>query len=167
MEYVSGILSSFSNNWVLLIIVTILLSFIVVSVRKGWFSFQKNGVRIGIDTISASTRIKSLQWDYLQAETEIALRKLPKEYLEDSRIWRTHYVVGKYRDVLQLSIMNNNITDDEEYIESKQRLTYAEILKVTEDEFFRTEKFEEFLDALTRKIILQFVKIKKKYEGTA
>lgn len=159
-------LSSFAGNSgiPLLLFATFVIIFISILAKKGVISFKGKGLQLG-DTISSSSRIKQLEWDYLQAETEIALRSLPEEYLSEPKVWRSHYVIGKYRDVLQYAIMANNIVKDDEYIESKQKLAYAAVLKATRDEYFLTPEFHIYLDKLTKDIILQFVKIKERYEN--
>lgn len=157
-------LQSFAGNSGIpvLLFASFVIVFVAILAKKGIIAFEGKGIHLG-DTISNASRIKQLQWDYLQAETEIALRSLPQEYLEDPKKWRTHYVLAKYRDVLEQAIILNNIIDDEEYIESKQVLAYSAVLKSTKDEFFRTPEFETYLNKLTAKIIKQFFKIKKKY----
>lgn len=162
MESIATILTS-SNAIPVLIFVLIVMIVGIIAVKKGIISFSGKGLNIG-DHISSASRIKQLQWDYLQARTEIALRNLPQEYLEEPKKWRTHYTVGKYRDVLQQAIIANNIIKDDEYIESKQVLAYAAILKATQDDYFKSEEFKNLVDKETKEIILQFVRIKEKYE---
>lgn len=152
-----------SNGIPVLIFAVFTIILIGILAKKGIISFEGKGLKLG-DTISSNSRIKQLQWGYVQAETEIALRSLPNEYLEEPKKWRTHYVVGKYRDVLEQAIILNNIIEDDEYIESKQVLAYSEILKATQDDYFKTKEFQEYLNSLTSKIIKQLVKIKKRYD---
>lgn len=166
MEYIASILQSLNNNIPAVVIIIIILFSLFIGVKKGYINFQKGGLKIGEDNISNHSRIKQLQWDVVQAETEIALRSLPKEYLEEPKKWRTHYVVGKYRDVLEQAIILNNIVDDDEYIESKQILAYSEILKATQDDYFRSDGFQKYINELTKKIVKQFVKIKERYDKT-
>lgn len=158
-------LSSFAgNNGIPVLLFAVFASILLaILAKKGIISFEGKGIKLG-DTISSNSRIKQLQWDYVQAETEIALRSLPKEYLEEPKKWRTHYVVGKYRDVLEQAIILNNIIEDDEYIESKQVLAYSAILRATQDDYFKSKKFQEYIYDLTKSIIKQMVKIKKKYE---
>lgn len=163
MEHISNILSALNGNIAAVLLLVISIAVVIYLIKTKQLSFRGKGFTVG-DVISPMSRIKQLQWDYLQAETDIALRKLPKEYLAEPKKWRTHYVVGKYRDVLQLAIINNNIVSDDEYIESKQILAYSAIIKTTEDEYFRSAEFEKYVNELTKKIILQFCKIKEKYE---
>lgn len=162
MDAIATILTS-SNSIIVLSFLVVIIVLLAYLAKKGIVSFNGHGVKLG-DSISSASRIKQLQWDILQAETEIALRKLPKEYLEEPKKWRTHYVVGKYRDVLQQAILMNNIVPDQEYIESKQVLAYSAILKATVDDYFKTEEFKEYAYKLTENIIKQFCKIKHKYE---
>lgn len=163
MDWLANTISAMSNNIYALLLFLVLIIVILISLSTGLIHIQFPFLKAGKDVVSNETRVKQLQWDYLIAETEIALRQLPQEYLTDQKKWRTHYVVGKYRDVLQLAIINNNIIDDEEYIESKQILCYSAIVKATTDDFFKSEDFRESNYKLTERIIKQFYKIKKKY----
>lgn len=147
----------------IILFATFVLIFLAILARKGMISFEGKGIRVG-DTISNSSRIKQLQWSILIARSDIALNSLPKEYLEEPKKWRTHYVVGKYRDVLQLAILQNNIIDEATYIESKQLLAYAAILKATDDDYFRTDEFRKQLYEEVRNTIKDFCKVKEKYE---
>lgn len=163
MDQLAAIVNG-NNGVFALIILSFVLLFVIIGIKKGLISFKGKGLNIG-DHISGTSRIKQLQWDYLQAETEIALRNLPEEYLQEPKKWRTHYVVGKYRDILEQAIIMNNIITDDEYIESKQALAYSAILKATVDPYFKSEDFRKFTFDLTEKIIKQFYKIKTKYEN--
>lgn len=162
MESIATILTS-SNAIPVLIFVLIVMIVGIIAVKKGIISFSGKGLNIG-DHISSASRIKQLQWSILIARSDIALNSLPQEYLEEPKKWRTHYVVGKYRDVLQLAILQNNIIDEATYIESKQLLAYAAVLKATDDEYFRTEEFRKQLYEEVKDTIKDFCKVKEKYE---
>ena len=62
-----------------------------------------------------------------------------------------------------MAIMYNHITDDDEYIALKQETAYSMIMKVTDDDYFRSPEFKKYLDELVAKIIKRFVKIRKTY----
>ena len=62
-----------------------------------------------------------------------------------------------------MAIMYNHITDDEEYITLKQETAYSMIMKVTDDDYFKSPEFKKYLYDLVEKIIKRFVKIRKTY----
>ena len=91
------------------------------------------------------------------------IRDLPKKFQEGNSYYRSKYVISKFKDIFETAIMYNHITDDEEYISLKQEIAYSMIMKVTDDDYFRTPEFQKYLNELVEKIIKRFVKIRKTY----
>lgn len=158
MEHIATILTSSNLIPLAVIAVTLILLAAFLS-RKGYFSFHGKGLSVGRDEIER--KIMRQQSQYLTTAADATIRDLPPEIQKD--YYRCKYTISKFKDIFEEAIMYNHITDDEEYISLKQEIALNLILKITEDDFFKTEGFKKYLDALVEKIIKRFVKIRKTY----
>lgn len=159
-QAIQNILTSANANQI--IVMVLLLAFILaIGIKKGIISFNGHGLSVGIRENEA--KIRRQQTEYLNMIADGTIRDLPKKFQEGNSYYRSKYVIGKFKDIFETAIMYNHITDDEEYISLKQEIAYSMIMKVTEDDYFRTPEFHKYLNELVEKIIKRFVKIRKTY----
>lgn len=128
-------------------------------VRKGMLSFKGKGVTVGLSEQGTRNLIQS-QFEFAEAKCESMILRLPK----DLDKWRTRYIVGKVEDVVQRSIIFNNIRDSEEYIKGKQELIYNVILKYVEKEYFLTEEFKAMVFKFVNDLYKDLYRMKRIYK---
>lgn len=160
MDQVSNLING-TNGLFVLGFLLILLIVGTVLIKKGILSFSGHGLSIGGD--EQERKIMRQQSEYLTMIADGTIRDLPKHLVEGPSYYRSKYTISKFKDIFESAIMYNHITDDEEYIQLKQEIAYSMILKVTEDDFFKTSEFKNYLNKLVEKIIKRFVKIRKAY----
>ena len=159
-QAIQNIFTSANANQIIVMI--LLLAFIlIIGIKKGIISFNGHGLSVGIRENEA--KIRRQQTEYLNMIADGTIRDLPKKFQEGNSYYRSKYVISKFKDIFETAIMYNHITDDEEYISLKQEIAYSMIMKVTDDDYFRTPEFQKYLNELVEKIIKRFVKIRKTY----
>ena len=124
-------------------------------------SFMGHG--LNINAAENEAKIRRQQSEYLNMIADGTIRDLPKKFQEGNSYYRSKYVISKFKDIFEMAIMYNHITDDEEYIALKQETAYSMIMKVTDDDYFKSPEFKKYLYDLVEKIIKRFVKIRKTY----
>lgn len=159
-QAIQTIFTSANVNQIIVMILLLAL-ILIIGVKKGIISFNGHGLSVGIRENEA--KIRRQQAEYLNMIADGSIRDLPKKFQEGNSYYRSKYVIGKFKDIFEIAIMYNHITDDEEYISLKQEIAYSMIMKVTDDDYFRTPEFRKYLDELVEKIIKRFVKIRKTY----
>ena len=145
-----------------LITLIIILTGITICAKKGIISFNGKGLRIGYSEKERSIIRKQLQ--YLNTAADASLQFLPPRLKEGLHYYRAKYIVSKYKDLLEETIIYNHIEDTEDYIELKQEIAYNLIMKLTDDEFFKKDEFKKYIYDLTETIIRRFVKIRRMEE---
>ena len=77
--------------------------------------------------------------------------------------YRCLYVISKYEDFIQNMIIYNHIKNDSEYIQLKFEMAYSLILKLTENEYFKSDEFKKWFYGLVRDMIDRLVTIRQTY----
>jgi len=149
------------NGTILILFIILVIINVIQGIRKGYISFMGHG--LNINAAENEAKIRRQQSEYLNMIADGTIRDLPKNFQEGNSYYRSKYVISKFKDIFEMAIMYNHITDDEEYITLKQETAYSMIMKVTEDDYFRSPEFKKYLDDLVEKIIKRFVKIRKAY----
>ena len=145
------------NKAVLLLIAGIFAT-IIYCIKKGYFKFRGKGVSIGLSEQHTRDLIQS-QFDYANAKCESVEGGLPDKFDK----YKIRYVVGKVEDVIQKAIIFNNLTDNETYIRAKQELCYYTVLKHTEDAYFKSQEFKDWLFKFIEDLFKDLYKMKKLY----
>lgn len=159
-QAIQNIFTSANANQIIVLILLLAL-ILAIGIKKGIISFNGHGLSVGIRENEA--KIRRQQTEYLNMIADGTIRDLPKKFQEGNSYYRSKYVISKFKDIFETAIMYNHITDDEEYISLKQEIAYSMIMKVTDDDYFRTPEFRKYLNELVEKIIKRFVKIRKTY----
>lgn len=146
-------------------IIAFIIVLIIIGIKKGIISFSGHGLSINDreQEREKEAKIRRQQSEYLNMIADSTINDLPKHLTEGNSYYRCKYVISKFKDLFEQAIMYNHISDDDEYVQLKQELAYFTIMKVTEDQFFKTDSFKKYLDELVAKIIKRFVKIRKTY----
>ena len=130
---------------------------IIVGIKKGWFSFRGKGFTIGAD--ENERRIIRQQMEYTHVKCDSIISYLP----EGLDHYRSLYVISTFEDFIQNMIIYNHIKNDSEYIQLKYEMAYSLVLKLTENEYFRSEEFKKWFYDLVREIIDRLVTIRQTY----
>ena len=160
MDSLATILTS-SNLIPLGVIMVVLILLLAYLSKKGLVSFNGKGLKVGGD--ETERKIMRQQNQYLTTIADASIRDLPEKFVDEQHFYRTKYVISKFKDIFEEAIMYNHITDDDEYINLKQEIVLNTILKITEDEYFKSEEFKKYIYDATEKIIKRFVKIRRTY----
>lgn len=159
MDWLANILTS-QNAVVVILGVVAILIVLAFLVKKGIFSFNGKGLKVGIKDNERSI-IRS-QLEYMNTVVDGMVQYLP---MNDLDYYRTKYVLSKIKDSLEQIIIFNHIRSDDEYIQLKQEVIYALVRKLTDKDFFKTDEFKKQCDDMTEKLIKRFVKIRESMEG--
>lgn len=154
-------ISVLGNNKAVLILIAGIFVTIIYCIKKGYFKFSGKGVSIGLSEQHTRDLIQA-QFDYANAKCESVEGSLPKDFDK----YRIRYVIGKVEDVIQKAIIFNNLTDNESYIKAKQELCYFTVMKHTEDEYFKTPEFKDWLFKFISDLFKDLYKMKKLYSKT-
>lgn len=130
---------------------------VIVGIKKGWFTFKGKGFTIGAD--ENERRIIRQQMEYLHTRCDSLESYLPKGLDH----YRSLYVISRFEDFFQSIIIYNHIKNDTEYIQLKFEMAYSLVLKLTENEYFRSEEFKKWFYDLVREIIDRLVTIRQTY----
>ena len=154
---VSGIIAAISGNWAVVVIVLLVLISVIISVKKGWISFQGKGLSVGIQ--DKERDIIRSQIQYINTRLDGTIRDLPQSLIEGPKYYRTKYIISKVKDVFEESIIYNHIKDGI-YITLKQEIIYNTILDLTEDEYFKKPEFKEYLYKLVEDLYKRLLDIR-------
>ena len=132
---------------------------IIVMIKKGIFSFNKNGIKIG-NSGETERRIIRAQLDAATASNQYIMEHLPEKLRND----HGKLVAELCFDKVVEWIILNNLTDDPIYISLKQEQILTTILSNTTDTFFRTPECMNFFNEEVEKLIKKLYKIKIFYE---
>ena len=114
------------ENKAVLMLIAGIFATIIYCIKKGYFKFRGKGVSIGLSEQHTRDLIQS-QFDYANAKCESVEGGIPNRFDK----YRIRYVVGKVEDVIQKSIIFNNLTDNETYIiESSGKNTFNSDSKI-------------------------------------
>lgn len=130
---------------------------VIVGIKKGWFTFKGKGFTIGAD--ENERRIIRQQMEYTHVKCDSIISYLP----DGLDHYRSLYVISKFEDFIQNMIIYNHIKNDSEYIQLKYEMAYSLVLKLTENEYFRSEEFKKWFYDLVREIIDRLVTIRQTY----
>lgn len=128
-------------------------------VKKGMLSFKGKGVTVGLSEQGTRNLIQS-QFEFAEAKCESMILRLPKDLDE----WRTKFIMGKVEDVVQRSIVFNNLRDTEDYIRGKQELIYNVVLKYVEKDYFLTEDFRTMVFKFVDDLYKDLFRMKRIYK---
>lgn len=129
----------------------------IIGVKQGWFKFKGKGITIGED--ENERRIIRQQMEYTHVKCESIISYLP----EGLDHYRSLYVISKYEDFIQNMIIYNHIKNDSEYIQLKYEMAYSLVLKLTENEYFKSDEFKKWFYSLVRDMIDRLVTIRQTY----
>lgn len=129
----------------------------IIGVKQGWFKFRGKGITIGKD--ENERRIIRQQMEYLHTRCDSLESYLPKGLDH----YRSLYVISQFTNFLENIIIYNHIKNDTEYIQLKFEMAYSLVLKLTENEYFRSEEFKKWFYNLVREIIDRLVTIRQTY----
>lgn len=129
----------------------------IIGVKQKWLKFKGKGITIGED--ENERRIIRQQMEYTHVKCESIISYLPKGLDH----YRSLYVISKYEDFIQNMIIYNHIKNDSEYIQLKFEMAYSLVLKLTENEYFRSEEFKKWFYDLVRDMIDRLVTIRQTY----
>lgn len=142
------------NAIYLLIFALIVIIIACILLKTGKLSINTKSIKIGA---SESTRhLLQAQLEYVRArflETETVI----PEGLDN---YRTKWVISEACDIMSKAIVFNSMTTSDTYIESKAASIYACIISKTDNQYFRTNEFKEFVYKLVKDIIVNLVKMK-------
>lgn len=130
---------------------------LVIGIKKGWWHYRGKGFVIGSD--ENERRIIRQQMEYCHCKCDSLISYLPK----DLDYYRSLYVISRFEDFLQQIIIYNHIKNDTEYIQLKFEMAYSLVLKLTENEYFRSDEFKKWFYDLVREIIDRLVTIRQTY----
>lgn len=129
----------------------------IVGIKQGWFKFKGKGITIGED--ENERRIIRQQMEYTHVKCDSILSYLPGGLDH----YRCLYVISKFEDFIQNMIIYNHIKNDSEYIQLKYEMAYSLVLKLTENEYFKSEEFKKWFYDLVREMIDRLVTIRQTY----
>lgn len=144
---------------VLLMIFTIVLLFFS---KKGYFHISTKAVQIGQDL---GTRLMiEKQLSYVKSKmVEILTEPAIKQHAKTE--YKLKYIISEVKDVFERSVIFNNMNTTSAYIESKQIAAYTAIIpllnKDTDEEYFFTQDFKDFVYKKTEDIIKGLVELKE------
>lgn len=156
MEAFSNIISALNDNAFGLAALVGLAIVVIVGIKKGWFVYKSDKLRIGMSEEDTRNLIRA-QWDYSNAKCEGMISKLPK----DLNIYHTKYVIARVEDVLQRMILFNNMSTKSAYIKSKQELVYQTIMKRVDNGYFMTDDFKDLVYEFVENLIKELVAMKE------
>lgn len=130
---------------------------LIIGIKKGWFSYKGKGFVIGAD--ENERRIIRQQMEYTHVKCDSIISYLP----EGLDHYRCLYVISKFEDFIQNMIIYNHIKNDSEYIQLKFEMAYSLILKLTENEYFKSDEFKKWFYDLVRDMIDRLVTIRQTY----
>lgn len=133
----------------------------ILCVKKGWISFRGKGFNVGLEENERNVVRKQVQ--YVETILDGTIRDLPNELIEGHDgygYYRCKYIIGKIKDVYEDIIHLNHIENNDDYIDIKFEIVYNSILKLTDDEFFKTEQFKNYMRDLNEKLIKRLYKIR-------
>ena len=112
-------------------------------------------IQMGIDLRYLKTRINS------------TFLKLPKAE-DHSEDYRCRYCLKQVEDVFEDMIIFNNMTNDEDYVKSKQQILYATVLGLIVDckyaSYYESDEFRSKCNKFTEEVINQLVVNKKRFQ---
>lgn len=161
MEWLATILNG-SNGLALIILVALVIGLIYRGIKKGTFSFNGHGVTIG-QTRENELRIVREQLQHMERIADATINDIPAHLREGLHYYRAKYVISKFKDFMEVLIIYNHITKDETYVSLKQQEAYALVMKITDDEFFKTEEFKAYMFKLVKDIICSLVDVRLAY----
>ena len=126
-------------------------------IRQGWFKFKGKGLTIGED--ENERRIIRQQMEYTHVKCESIISYLP----DGLDHYRSLYVISKFEDFIQNMIIYNHIKNDSEYIQLKFEMAYSLVLKLTENDYFKSKEFKNWFYDLVREMIDRLVTIRQTY----
>lgn len=129
----------------------------IIGVKQGWFKFKGKGITIGED--ENERRIIRQQMEYVHTKCDSLESYLPKGLDH----YRCLYVISQFANFLENIIIYNHIKNDTEYIQLKFEMSYSLVLKLTDNEYFRSEEFKKWFYDLVREIIDRLVTIRQTY----
>lgn len=150
-----------SNGIPVLIFAGIILFTLVIGVKKGWISFKGKGFKVGLEENERNTVRKQVQ--YVETVLDGTIRDLPKDIIEGHDgygYYRGKYIISKIKDIYEDIIHLNHIENNDDYIDIKFEIVYNSVLKLTDDEFFKTEQFKKYIRDLNEKLIKRLYKIR-------
>lgn len=147
----------FQANTGSLITIILLIGIVLFAAKKGLFSVDLKGVKIGQD--ERTRRLIQSQFEYANAKIEGMISRLPS----DLDIYHTKYILARVEDVIQRAIIFNNMVDDEYYIRSKQELVYQTIMKRITNDWFKTDEFKAMVYKFVDDLFKELVRMKRSY----
>lgn len=165
MEWLGTVATAiFSGNGIAnLIFVGVIVLLLIISIKKGYISFNGNKLRLGAS--DKERQIIRQQMQYINTKMDGTISDIPNHLKEGLHYYRTKYIISKVKDIYEETIIYNHITNDSEYIHLKQELVYNTILKLTIDDFFKTKEFKEYIYKLVEDTIYRLVEIRKHYSN--
>lgn len=154
MEWLATILTS-QNAFLILVTLVVLILLLAFLAKKGLVSFDAKGLKVGMSECERS--IVRRQLEFVDIVLDSTFRDIPKNLQNDHGL----VVISKVKDEFEKMIVFNHITDDDDYLELKQEVVLATVLKNTIDPYFKTPEFADYMNALTKKIIKRLVKIRQ------
>lgn len=144
-----------------LIFALVVFVIIVILVLTGKVTWKGKGLTVGEkkDSQNLERTIIRAQIETAEAAAEKIIKMLPPELNN----WRAKYCCERVFDETIKWIYLNHITNDDIYIELKQNTVKKIILRITDDEFFRTPEAEKMFDEEVAKLIKKFVEIRNFY----
>ncbi len=160
-EAIKDVLTN-SFGLVALIIIAVFIIVLLVLSKKGFFTISTKAVRIGTDT---NTRLLiERQLGYVKSKM-IELLTEPAIKSHTKTEYKLRYIISEVKDVFERSVIFNNMSLSNAYIESKQIAAYAAIIPLlsrdTDDEYFFTQDFKDFVYRKTEDIVKGLVELKE------
>lgn len=155
---IASIINGKNGIPVLIILVFVFITALVL-IKKGILSFNIGGIHL-------TSREKELavirrQMQYLDTTADTIINTLPDRLKEGVYFYRMKYIVSKFKDLMEETIIYNHIEDNDDFISLKQEMAYNLFIKFTSDEYFKNKEFEEYIYNLVKKLIKKFVLIRK------
>lgn len=158
----NGILNG-QNGLFTLILIAIIVIQVFWFIKKGGISYSGHGLNIG-RTRENELRIIREQLQYMESVADATINDIPEELKHGDKYYRSKYVIGKYKDLIERMIIYNHLTKDDVYVKLKSEEAYNIVMKITDDAFFKTEQFKDYMMKLTKQLIYGLVDVRDTYE---
>lgn len=104
---------------------------------------------------------------YLKTRINSTFLKLPKAE-DHSEDYRCRYCLKQIEDVFEDMIIFNNMSNDDDYIKSKQQILYATVIGLIVDceyaSYYESDEFRDKCNKFTEEVINQLVVNKKRFQ---
>lgn len=128
--------------------------------KKGLFSFQGKGVKIGGFWQDLERRIIRQQLQYVTASIEEFFSEIERKSTWNE--WKAKYTAEKVKDVFESAISFNHISKDHVYTSVKCKEVWSQIQTIgMDDPYYRSTEFKSLIYSFVEKTIADMVDIRE------